>query len=89
MDMTDYIEGLLEELEYYDSIEKLDNYEKMESQEVQQELEEIFANFKEECKVEDCCFEEEIKKVKKWLTERENYMNHTELYQKQEKNTSR
>ena len=88
-DMTDYIEGLLEELEYYDSIDKLDNYEKMERQEVQQELEEIFSNYKEECKVEDCCFEEEIKKVKNWLNERENYMNHTELYQKQEKNTSR
>ena len=39
MSMTDYIEELLDELEYYDAIEKLDDYEKMERQEIQKELE--------------------------------------------------
>lgn len=89
MSMTDYIEELLDELEYYNVIEKLDDYEKMERQEIQKELEGIFNAYKEKCNVKNCIFKEEIENVKKWLDERENFMNQIELYRDNTKIPSR
>ncbi len=89
MTMIDYVEGLLEELEYYDSAHKLEDYENLERQEIQNELEGIFNDYKEECKNESCNFKEEIEEIKKWLNERESLMKHAGIYSENKKSPSR
>lgn len=85
MTMIDYVEGLLEELEHYDSAHKLEDYENLERQEIQNELEGIFNDYKEECKNESCSFKEEIEEIKKWINEREGLTKHAGIYSEHKK----
>ena len=64
MTMIDYVEGLLEELEHYDSAHKLEDYENLERQEIQNELEGIFNDYKEECKNEVVVLKKRLRRLR-------------------------
>ena len=57
----------------------------LERQEIQNELEGIFNDYKEECKNESCSFKEEIEEIKKWINEREGLTKHAGIYSEHKK----
>lgn len=64
MTMIDYVEGLLEELEYYDSAHKLEDYENLERQEIQNELEGILMITKRNVKMKVVILKKRLRRLR-------------------------